>query len=50
MYPVFKLTCLDTSIAIKPVFDGLSRVVITSGTSSPLDMYFKKLEFETAVQ
>ncbi|BFZ56182.1 TFIIH/NER complex ATP-dependent 5'-3' DNA helicase subunit [Savitreella phatthalungensis] len=48
--PVFHLTCLDASIAIKPVFDRFSSVVITSGTLSPLDMYPKMLQFNTVVQ
>lgn len=42
--------CLDASLAIKPVFDRFSSVVITSGTISPLDMYPKMLGFESAVQ
>ncbi|MBW0469071.1 hypothetical protein O181_008786 [Austropuccinia psidii MF-1] len=48
--PVFHLTCLDASLAIKPVFDRFSSVVITSGTISPLDMYPKMLGFQAAVQ
>jgi DNA excision repair protein ERCC-2 len=48
--PVLHFTCLDASIAIKPVFDRFSSVIITSGTISPLDMYPKMLQFETVVQ
>jgi DNA excision repair protein ERCC-2 len=48
--PVFHFTCLDASIAIKPVFERFSSVVITSGTLSPLDMYPKMLAFNTVVQ
>ncbi|KAG5359767.1 DNA repair helicase RAD3 [Yarrowia sp. C11] len=48
--PVLHLTCLDASIAIKPVFDRFSSIIITSGTISPLDMYPKMLNFETVVQ
>lgn len=48
--PVLYFTCLDASIAIKPVFDRFSSVIITSGTISPLDMYPKMLNFETVVQ
>ena len=48
--PVFHFTCLDASIAIKPVFDRFSSVIITSGTISPLDMYPKMLQFDTVVQ
>ncbi|KAK7686789.1 TFIIH/NER complex ATP-dependent 5'-3' DNA helicase subunit [Cerrena zonata] len=40
----------DASIAIKPVFDRFSSVIITSGTISPLDMYPKMLDFETVIQ
>ncbi|KAI9251662.1 hypothetical protein EDC94DRAFT_642507 [Helicostylum pulchrum] len=48
--PVLHFTCLDASIAIKPVFDRFSTVVITSGTLSPLDMYSKMLNFQAVVQ
>ncbi|KAF9532977.1 transcription factor TFIIH complex subunit Rad15 [Crepidotus variabilis] len=48
--PIFHLTCLDPSIAIKPVFERFSSVVITSGTISPLDMYPKMLQFTPVVQ
>lgn len=48
--PVFHLTCLDASLAIAPVFERFSSVIITSGTISPLDMYPKMLRFDTVVQ
>lgn len=48
--PVFHLTCLDASLAIAPVFQRFSSVVITSGTISPLDMYPKMLGFSATVQ
>lgn len=48
--PVLHFTCLDAAIAIKPVFDRFSSVVITSGTISPLEMYPKMLGFTTVVQ
>ncbi|KAF7304874.1 Helicase ATP-binding domain-containing protein [Mycena kentingensis (nom. inval.)] len=48
--PVFHFTCLDPSLAIAPVFERFSSVVITSGTISPLDMYPKMLQFEPVVQ
>jgi DNA excision repair protein ERCC-2 len=48
--PVLHFTCLDASIAIKPVFERFSSVIITSGTISPLDMYPKMLQFDTVVQ
>lgn len=47
--PVFHLVCLDASLAIAPVFERFSSVVITSGTLSPLDMYPKMLAFEATV-
>lgn len=43
-------SCLDPSLAIKPVFERFSSVVITSGTISPLDMYPKMLQFAPVVQ
>lgn len=43
--PILHFSCLDCSIAIKPVFDRFQCVIITSGTLSPLDMYPKILDF-----
>ncbi|GAQ10559.1 DNA repair helicase rad15 [Aspergillus lentulus] len=48
--PVLHFTCLDAAIAIKPVFDRFSSVIITSGTLSPLEMYPKMLGFPTVLQ
>ncbi|KDQ14081.1 hypothetical protein BOTBODRAFT_132974 [Botryobasidium botryosum FD-172 SS1] len=48
--PIFHFVCLDPSLAIKPVFERFSSVVITSGTISPLDMYPKMLQFTPVVQ
>ncbi|KZT26203.1 DNA repair helicase [Neolentinus lepideus HHB14362 ss-1] len=48
--PIFHFVCLDPAIAIKPVFERFSSVVITSGTISPLDMYPKMLQFTPVVQ
>lgn len=48
--PILRFTCLDASIAIKPVFDRFSSIIITSGTISPLDMYPRMLNFETVIQ
>ncbi|PWN51957.1 putative RAD3-DNA helicase/ATPase [Violaceomyces palustris] len=48
--PIFHFTCLDASLAIAPVFERFSSVIITSGTISPLDMYPKMLKFDTVVQ
>uniref|UniRef100_A0A3Q4AQA2 General transcription and DNA repair factor IIH helicase subunit XPD n=1 Tax=Mola mola TaxID=94237 RepID=A0A3Q4AQA2_MOLML len=39
------LSCMDPSIAIKPVFQRFQSVVITSGTLSPLDIYPRILDF-----
>ncbi|KAJ1952554.1 TFIIH/NER complex ATP-dependent 5'-3' DNA helicase subunit, partial [Dipsacomyces acuminosporus] len=48
--PVLHLACLDAAIAMRPVFQRFSTVVITSGTLSPMDMYPKMLEFTPSVQ
>lgn len=48
--PVMQLTCLDASLAIKPVFDRFASVILTSGTLSPLDMYPKMLAFSPVVR
>ncbi|CAK9826192.1 General transcription and DNA repair factor IIH helicase subunit XPD [Anthophora retusa] len=47
--PVLHFSCLDSSIAMKPVFDRFQSVVITSGTLSPLDMYPKILNFHPVI-
>lgn len=48
--PILHFTCMDAAIAIKPVFDRFSSVIITSGTISPLDMYPRMLNFTTVLQ
>ncbi|KAJ2901261.1 DNA repair helicase rad15 [Zalerion maritima] len=48
--PVLHFACLDAAIAIKPVFERFSSVIITSGTISPLDMYPKMLGFDAVIQ
>ncbi|KAI5304382.1 DNA-dependent ATPase of the nucleotide excision repair factor 4 complex [Ascosphaera pollenicola] len=48
--PILHFTCLDAAIAIKPIFDRFSSVIITSGTLSPLEMYPKMLGFTTVLQ
>ncbi|KAJ6120849.1 hypothetical protein N7523_005129 [Penicillium sp. IBT 18751x] len=40
----------NAAIAIKPVFDRFSSVIITSGTLSPLEMYPKMLGFTAVMQ
>ncbi|CDW57263.1 TFIIH basal transcription factor complex [Trichuris trichiura] len=47
--PVLTFSCMDPSIAIRPVFHRFQSVLITSGTLSPLDMYPKMLDFDPAV-
>nr|XP_033810978.1 general transcription and DNA repair factor IIH helicase subunit XPD [Geotrypetes seraphini] len=43
--PILHFSCMDASIAIKPIFERFQSVVITSGTLSPLDIYPKILDF-----
>ncbi|XP_003700951.2 general transcription and DNA repair factor IIH helicase subunit XPD [Megachile rotundata] len=47
--PILHFSCLDSSIAMKPIFDRFQSVVITSGTLSPLDMYPKILNFHPVI-
>eukprot|EP00584_Thalassiosira_punctigera_P019153 CAMPEP_0172571982 /NCGR_PEP_ID=MMETSP1067-20121228/133337_1 /TAXON_ID=265564 ORGANISM="Thalassiosira punctigera, Strain Tpunct2005C2" /NCGR_SAMPLE_ID=MMETSP1067 /ASSEMBLY_ACC=CAM_ASM_000444 /LENGTH=849 /DNA_ID=CAMNT_0013364431 /DNA_START=104 /DNA_END=2653 /DNA_ORIENTATION=+ len=47
--PGIQLACLDSSLAISPLFKRFGSVVITSGTLSPLDLYPKLLQFEPCV-
>lgn len=47
--PVIQLACLDSSLAIAPIFKRFGSVVITSGTLSPIDLYPKLLQFEPCV-
>ncbi|QDZ25410.1 DNA repair helicase Rad3 [Chloropicon primus] len=47
--PVIQLSCLDSSLAVRPVFDKFQSVVITSGTLSPIDLYPKILNFHPVV-
>ena len=44
------LSCLDASLAIKPVLERFRSVVITSGTLSPLELYPKLLNFSPVVR
>uniref|UniRef100_A0A674D620 General transcription and DNA repair factor IIH helicase subunit XPD n=1 Tax=Salmo trutta TaxID=8032 RepID=A0A674D620_SALTR len=43
--PVLHFSCMDPSIAIKPVFERFQSVIVTSGTLSPLDIYPRILDF-----
>ena len=47
--PVMHFRCLDSSIAIRPIFERFQSVVITSGTLSPLDMYPRILDFHPVI-
>ncbi|XP_020526855.1 DNA repair helicase XPD isoform X2 [Amborella trichopoda] len=47
--PILQLSCLDASLAIKPVFERFQSVVITSGTLSPVDLYPRLLKFNPVV-
>ena len=46
---MLQLSCLDASLAMKPVFSKFQSVVITSGTLSPIDLYPKILNFNPVV-
>eukprot|EP01039_Chlorochromonas_danica_P002251 gene2251-2465_t len=48
--PLVQLSCLDSSIAIKPVLERFQSVIITSGTLSPIDLYPKLLNFQPVVR
>lgn len=47
--PILHFSCLDASLAIKPVFERFQSVIITSGTLSPIEMYPKMLDFNPIV-
>ncbi|KAJ3341825.1 DNA-dependent ATPase of the nucleotide excision repair factor 4 complex [Gonapodya sp. JEL0774] len=47
--PTLRFTCLDAKLAIKPVFDRFSSVVITSGTLSPMELYPNLLGFQPVI-
>ena len=42
---MLQLSCLDASLAMRPVFSKFQTVVITSGTLSPIDLYPRILNF-----
>uniref|UniRef100_A0A0N4ZG37 General transcription and DNA repair factor IIH helicase subunit XPD n=1 Tax=Parastrongyloides trichosuri TaxID=131310 RepID=A0A0N4ZG37_PARTI len=46
---VAHLSCLDASIAIRPVLERFQTVLITSGTMSPMEMFPKVLDFDPVV-
>ncbi|KAL5285926.1 ERCC2 family protein [Megaselia abdita] len=47
--PILHFRCLDSSIAMNPIFSRFQSVVITSGTLSPMSMYPKILDFDPVV-
>merc|ERR1712190_204106 len=47
--PLLLLSCLDASIAIRPVLKRYQSVVLTSGTISPLEMYHRILGMSNVV-
>jgi DNA excision repair protein ERCC-2 len=47
--PILQLACLDSALAMRPVFGRFRNVIITSGTLSPLDFYPKILGFRPKV-
>lgn len=47
--PILHFRCLDSSIAMNPIFSRFQSVVITSGTLSPMSMYPKILDFEPVI-
>uniref|UniRef100_A0AC35TGP0 General transcription and DNA repair factor IIH helicase subunit XPD n=1 Tax=Rhabditophanes sp. KR3021 TaxID=114890 RepID=A0AC35TGP0_9BILA len=46
---VCHLSCLDASIAIRPLLERFQSVLITSGTLSPMEMYPKILDFDPVI-
>ena len=48
--PLLQLCCLDSSLAIQPVFKRFCSVIITSGTLSPIELYPKLLNFYPVVR
>ena len=47
--PLITLSCLDASLALKPVWKRFPSVILTSGTISPLQLYPKMLNFTPVV-
>ena len=44
--PIVQIACLDCTLAFEPVLRHFKRIVITSGTLSPLSFYPKLLNFD----
>lgn len=47
--PVLHFSCLDATLAMKPLFEKFGSVVITSGTLSPMELYPTLLGFRPLV-
>ncbi len=47
--PLLQCCCLDSSIAIAPLFKKFKTVIITSGTLSPIELYPKLLSFSPVI-
>lgn len=47
--PVLHLTCMDATIAMKPIFERFKTVIITSGTLSPMELYPTLLGFRPVI-
>lgn len=45
LFALLSCSCLDASLAMRPVFSKFRSVVITSGTLSPLNLYPRILDF-----
>lgn len=43
--PLITLSCLDSSLSMKPIWKSFPSVILTSGTISPIDLYPKILGF-----
>lgn len=47
--PLIQLSCLASSLAMKPVLDRFQSVILTSATISPLFLYPKLLGFQPVI-
>lgn len=47
--PLIQLSCLDSSLAMRPVLAKFQSVILTSGTISPLFLYPKLLGFQPII-
>lgn len=47
--PLLQLTCLDASLALKPLLSKVNSIILTSGTISPMDLYSTILGIEKVI-